>query len=57
MIQKTSLSRTVDELNELEFEQRELPAAERALVAQWIAGRQGMKGAYAETFAGFASEL
>lgn len=57
MINKTSLSRTVDALNELAFEQRELPAAERASVAQWIAGRQGLKGAYADMFAGFPSEL
>lgn len=57
MIDQTSLSRTVDELNELAFEQRELPATERALVAQWIAGRQGLKGAYADMFAGFPAEL
>lgn len=57
MIHETSLSRTVDALNELVFEQRELPAAERALVARWIAGRQGLKGAYADMFAGFPSEL
>jgi hypothetical protein len=57
VIHKTSLSRTVEALNELAFEQRDLPAAERALVAQWIAGRQGLKGAYADMFAGFPAEL
>ena len=57
MIHETSLSRTVDALNELAFEQRELPSAGRALVAQWIAGRQGLKGAYADMFAGFPAEL
>jgi hypothetical protein len=57
VVQRASLSRTVDALNDLAFGQRELPAAERATAAQWIAGRQGLKGAYADMFAGFPSEL
>jgi hypothetical protein len=57
VIHETSLSGTVDALNELAFEQRDPPAAERSLVAQWIARRQGLKGAYADMFAGFPAEL
>jgi hypothetical protein len=56
MIQEGSLSRTLDALNEHAFEQRELSAAERKRVAQWIAARQGLPGAYGDTFAGFPSE-
>jgi hypothetical protein len=57
VIHQTSLSRTVDALSELAFEQRELPAGERASVARWIAGRQGLTGSYAGMFAGFPAEL
>ena len=56
MIEPTSLSRTVDAVDEAVFEGRELPAKERLLVAQWIAARQGLAGAYADTFAGFPAE-
>jgi hypothetical protein len=56
MIHEGSLSQTVDALNALAFEQREVPRAERTRVAQWIAARQGLPGAYADTFAGFAAE-
>ena len=38
------------------FERRSLAATDRRQVAQWIASRQGLPGAYAETFAGFAAE-
>ena len=38
------------------FDRRPLPAAERKRVARWIASRQGLPGAYADTFAGFATE-
>lgn len=56
MIQETSLSSTLDAINEAAFEQRALPAAERIAAAQWIAARQGLAGAYADTFAGFPTE-
>jgi hypothetical protein len=57
VIHEESLSRTVDTLNELDFEQRELSSSERTSFARWIAGRQGLKGAYADMFAGFSAEL
>jgi hypothetical protein len=56
MIREQSLSRTLDAVNELAFEQRKPAPAERKRVAQWIAARQGLPGAYADTFAGFPSE-
>jgi hypothetical protein len=56
VIQRTSLSRTVDAVSEAAFWQRQLPSDERAFVAQWIASRQGLAGAYADTFAGFPAE-
>ena len=51
-----SLSRTVDAVNAAIFQKRRWPAAIRQSVAHWIAGRQGLPGAYADTFAGFPSE-
>lgn len=56
MIQEASLSQTLDAVGELAFQQRKLPAGERKLVAHWIAARQGLPGAYADTFAGFPAE-
>ena len=56
MIHSASLSQTVDALNAAVFERRSLAATERRQVAQWIASRQGLPGAYGETFAGFAAE-
>jgi hypothetical protein len=56
VIHQTSLSSTVDAIHEAAFEQRKLPLAERTAVAQWIAARQGLPGAYADTFAGFSAE-
>jgi len=38
------------------FDGRTLTAAERGRAARWIAGRQGLPGAYGGTFAGFPSE-
>lgn len=55
-INRTSLSRTVDAVSAALFEGRKLAATERSHVAQWIAARQGLAGAYAGTFAGFPSE-
>ena len=56
MINRTSLSKTLDALNAFHFDSRALGAVNRREAALWIAGRQGMPGAYAETFAGFPSE-
>jgi hypothetical protein len=56
MIQKGSLSQTLDAVGEQAFQQRALPAGERELIAHWIAARQGLPGAYADTFAGFPAE-
>jgi hypothetical protein len=38
------------------FAQRPLSARERKQSSRWIAARQGLPGAYADTFAGFPSE-
>ena len=56
LINRTSLSQTVDAINASDFDGRTLTAAERGLAARWIAGRQGLPGAYGGTFAGFPSE-
>ena len=56
LINKTSLSQTVDAISAAHFNGRTLTAAERGQAARWIAGRQGLPGAYAGTFAGFPSE-
>jgi hypothetical protein len=49
VINRTSLSQTVDALNAAQFDGRALTAAERRHAAQWIAARQGLPGSYAET--------
>jgi hypothetical protein len=56
LINKASLSQTVDAINAADFEGRRLTAAERAETARWIAGRQGLPGCYAGMFAGFPAE-
>jgi hypothetical protein len=56
LIDRTSLSQTVDAINAAHVAGRTLTAGERGEVARWIAGRQGLPGAYADTFAGFPSE-
>jgi hypothetical protein len=56
LIHPTSLSDTVDSVNEaIACGQKISPSARKA-VARWIASRQGLQGAYANTFAGFESE-
>jgi hypothetical protein len=55
LINRTSLSQTVDGVNAAYFEGRAL-AAERRQLARWIATRQGLSGAYGGTFAGFPTE-
>jgi len=56
LIHKTSLSETVDAIHEARFEGRALGADERKQAALWIAARQGLPGAYGDTFAGFPHE-
>jgi hypothetical protein len=56
LIDTASLSETVDGINAALFDGRSLPAGERGEVARWIAGRQGLPAAYADTFAGFPTE-
>jgi hypothetical protein len=56
LINPTSLSRTVDAINAAIFHQEPLSADQRREAARWIAARQGLPGAYGDTFAGFAGE-
>ena len=56
MIVRTSLSRTVDVIHEAQFEGRKLDPSDRRRAALWIAARQGLPGAYGDTFAGFPAE-
>ena len=56
MIVKSSLSQTVDAINDALFHDTPLPRTARMQAATWIAGRQGLPGAYADTFAGFPAE-
>jgi hypothetical protein len=56
MIDANSVSLTVDAVNAVFIDGRRMSAAERGRVAHWIAGRQGLPGAYADTFAGFPGE-
>jgi hypothetical protein len=56
LINRTSLSQTVDAINAADFDGRPLTAAERGEAARWIAARQGLPGCYGGTFAGFPAE-
>ena len=56
LINRTSLSQTVDAINAAHFDGRTLTAVERGQAARWIAARQGLPGAYGGTFAGFPAE-
>jgi hypothetical protein len=56
LIDQGSVSRTVDAINSAVFEQRRVPANERERAAAWLVARQGLPGAYADTFAGFDAE-
>src|SRR5215471_9513036 len=56
LIHRTSLSQTVDAVNEAHFDGRTLTTADRSRAARWIAARQGLPGSYGGTFAGFPSE-
>jgi hypothetical protein len=52
-----SLSRTLDAVEALAFDEQALPRGDRVRVASWIAARQGLPGAKSGTFAGFPDEL
>jgi hypothetical protein len=56
LINRASLSQTVDAINAAHFEGRTLTAAERGQAARWIAARHALPGAYGGTFAGFPNE-
>jgi hypothetical protein len=56
LINRTSLSQTVDAITAAQFDGRALAATERRQAARWIAARQGLSGSYGGTFAGFPSE-
>jgi hypothetical protein len=56
LINRTSLSQTVDAINAAQFDGRALSATDRRQVARWIAARQGLSGSYSGTFAGFPAE-
>ena len=56
LINRASLSQTVDAINAAHFDGLTIAAAERSQAARWIAARQGLPGSYGGTFAGFPSE-
>lgn len=51
IIHSKSLAATLDALNEIFFYRRSLPKSQKAQIAKWIAGRQGLPGSYANMFA------
>jgi len=51
IIHPNSLAATLDVLNEIFFMGRSLSKGERNEAAEWIASRQGLKGAYSRMFA------
>ena len=57
LIHQSSLSETVDAVNEAVFFGHAMSAKNRRHAARWIAARQGLPGVYGELFAGFAPEL
>lgn len=56
LIHRTSLSKTVDAVNEAFFLGKTMPAADRREVARWIAARHAVPGAYGKLFGGFPTE-
>lgn len=56
LINRSSLSQTVDAISAAAFEGTALAVGDRRAAARWIAARQGLPGAYADTFAGFPAE-
>jgi hypothetical protein len=51
LINRLSLADTLDHLNEAFFYERDIPREAKAEAARWIAGRQGLEGAYHGMFA------
>lgn len=56
LVRAGSLSETVGAVGDAIASGVEISATERKTVARWIASRQGLPGAYANTFAGFEQE-
>jgi hypothetical protein len=56
LIHRTSLSKTVDAVNEAFFFGKTITAADRRDAARWIAARHALPGAYGKLFGGFPSE-
>jgi len=56
LVDTKSVSATVDALGALSFTGEKLAPSAAKSAAQWLAGRQGLPGAYANMFAGFTSE-
>ncbi|MDZ4713445.1 MAG: hypothetical protein SGI89_14135 [bacterium] len=57
ILQKNSLAKTIENLNEAFLTDVKLSLKERKEVAGWIAGRQGLKGSYANMFAPSATDF
>ena len=51
LVKPNSLGDTLDAINEITFTTGKIPQADRRKAAAWIAGRQGLEGAYGGTFA------
>lgn len=56
VIREGSLSATIDAIGAAASDGQTLPAPERTRAARWIAQRQGLPGAYGDSFAGFPTE-
>lgn len=56
LIHSESLSETIDAVTEVIAADSKISAGERKDVARWIASRQGLPGAYANSYAGFVQE-
>ena len=57
LLNQNSLSTTLDNLNQLFFDNVPIPVSEKKSVAKWIAGRQGLPGSYWKMFAPTASDF
>ena len=57
LLRRKSLAATLDAVDGALFDQRPLTGGRREEVARWIAGRQGLAGAYAHMFAPTAADF
>ena len=57
IVNKNSLAITLDNLNQIFFDNKKLPAGESKSVARWIAKRQGLPGSYWNMFAPTSQDL